>query len=299
MNQKLKNYLEVSPREFRGMVIFIIIMLMIFVSPYIYERIMFQPLKISIETLNPKIDSVEAFNEKTDHFYPKESSKKPLAKLFDFNPNHLPTSEWIKLGLSEKQALMIKKYEDKGGQFRSVNDVKKMWAIKPELFEQLLPHIKIPEKAGSNNFNDTKTISKTNSTAKTIASVEINSADSASLLAIKGIGPAFASRIIKYRNRLGGFLSINQLREVWGIDSLKFEQIKPQLLINTNAIQKIDLNKCSFEDLKTFPYLSYKQSNTIIAYRKQHGDFKNAADLNKIAILSPEIVQKITPYFKF
>lgn len=299
MNQKLKNYLEVSPREFRGMVIFIIIMLMIFVSPYIYERIMFQPLKISIETLNPKIDSVEAFNEKTDHFYPKESSKKPVAQLFDFNPNHLPTSEWMKLGLSEKQALMIKKYEDKGGQFRSINDVKKMWAIKPELFEQLLPHIKIPEKAGSNNFNDTKTISKTNSTAKTLASVEINSADSASLLAIKGIGPAFASRIIKYRNRLGGFLSINQLKEVWGIDSLKFEQIKPQLLINTNAIQKIDLNKCSFEDLKTFPYLSYKQSNTIIAYRKQHGDFKNAADLNKIAILSPEIVQKITPYFKF
>ncbi len=299
MNQKLKNYLEVSPREFRGMVIFIIIMLIIFVSPYIYERIMFQPLKISIETLNPKIDSVEAFNEKTDHFYPKESNKKPVAQLFDFNPNHLPTSEWMKLGLSEKQALMIKKYEDKGGQFRSINDVKKMWAIKPELFEQLLPHIKIPEKAGSNNFNDTKTISKTNSTAKTIASVEINSADSASLLAIKGIGPAFASRIIKYRNRLGGFLSINQLKEVWGIDSLKFEQIKPQLLINTNAIQKIDLNKCSFEDLKTFPYLSYKQSNTIIAYRKQHGDFKNAADLNKIAILSPEIVQKITPYFKF
>lgn len=299
MNQKLKNYLEVSPREFRGMVIFIIIMLMIFISPYIYERIMFQPLKISIETLNPKIDSVEAFNEKTDHFYPKESSKKPVAQLFDFNPNHLPTSEWMKLGLSEKQALMIKKYEDKGGQFRSINDVKKMWAIKPELFEQLLPHIKIPEKAGSNNFNDTKTVSKTNSTAKTIASVEINSADSASLLAIKGIGPAFASRIIKYRNRLGGFLSINQLKEVWGIDSLKFEQIKPQLLINTNAIQKIDLNKCSFEDLKTFPYLSYKQSNTIIAYRKQHGDFKNAADLNKIAILSPEIVQKITPYFKF
>ncbi|MFC5282961.1 helix-hairpin-helix domain-containing protein [Pedobacter alpinus] len=299
MNQKLKDYLEVSPREFRGIVVFVLIMLFVFVSPYVYERIMFQPLKISIETLTPKIDSVEAFNEKTDRFYPKEENKKSTAQLFDFNPNHLPTSEWMKLGLSKKQALMIKKYEDKGGQFRNINDVKKMWAIKPELFEQLLPHIKIPEQTSATNFNDTKTPNKTISTAKSIATVEINSADSASLLAIRGIGPAFASRIIKYRNRLGGFLSINQLKEVWGIDSLKFEQIKTQVLINTNAIQKIDINKCTFEELKTFPYLSYKQSNTILAYRKQHGDFKNATDLNKIAILTPEIIQKITPYFKF
>jgi DNA uptake protein ComE-like DNA-binding protein len=116
---------------------------------------------------------------------------------------------------------------------------------------------------------------------------------------IKGIGPGFAVRILKYRERLGGFISLNQLREVYGLDSAKYDQIKPQIKLENNNIKQIEINKCTFDQLKGFPYLNYKLSNTIINYRKQHGNFKSAADLNKIAILNPEIIQKIAPYLKF
>lgn len=300
MNQKLKNYLEVSPREFRGMVIFIIILICIYISPYIYEYFFSEPLQISIETLTPKIDSINSFNEKTDSFYPTDKIDRADKKLFNFNPNNLPVSDWMKLGLSEKQALVIKRYEAKGGKFKSKADVKKMWSIRPELYQKLEPYIQIPEQNITSDYNTKNEIISNNPTpTKPVKIIDINSADSAELTLIKGIGPAFASRIVKYRNRLGGFISINQLKEVYGLDSAKFEQIKSQVSAKEADIKQIDINQCTFDELKTFPYLSYKQSNAIIAYRKQHGNYKSPSDLNKIAILNPEIIQKITPYFKF
>ena len=82
-------------------------------------------------------------------------------------------------------------------------------------------------------------------------------------------------------------------------DSAKFGQIESQLNINAQKIQKIAINRCTMDDLKSFPYLRYKQANAIITYRTQHGNFSSATDLNKIAILTPELVQKITPYLNF
>lgn len=296
MYQKIKKYIEISPREFRGMVVFVIILLLVYVSPYIYERIMAQPLKITIETVAPKIAEIESFDEKRDNFYSEDTS--PIkGELFEFNPNNLSAENWMKLGLTEKQALSIKKYEAKGGQFRTLADVKKMYSITDEMYNRLEPYIKIPEK--ENNYQRFKSNATDERYIRKAVNIEINSADSATLTMVRGIGPSFASRIIKYRNKLGGFVSIQQLKEVYGIDSAKFKQLAPQLHVNAKNIHKIDINACGLDDIRFFPYLKYKQASAIIAYRNQHGNFSNATDLNKIAILNPEIIQKITPYFNF
>ncbi|HEX7367698.1 MAG TPA: helix-hairpin-helix domain-containing protein [Pelobium sp.] len=295
MYKKIRQYIEISPREFRGMFVFIIILAFIVSLPYLIDRIAGQPLEISIETLTPKIAEIESFNEKKNSFY-DENNKEAKSALFDFDPNNLPVEKWEKLGLSVKQAQSIKRYEAKGGIFKTVADVKKMYAISPEMFERLAPYIKIPAAK-----NELESYPKTKEThaAKPTLIVELNGADSVSLLAIRGIGPSFASRILKYRNKLGGFISANQLKEVYGIDSIKFQQLLPQITIDAKSIKKIQINKCSLDDIRYFPYLGYKQANAIIAYRKQHGDFTAAKDLNKIAILTPELVQKITPYLNF
>ncbi len=297
MYQKIKKYLEISPGEFRGMLVFVLIMLFVYISPYIYEKLMFEPLKISIETLNPKIDSIQAFDEKKDRFYENEGKPKNL-KLFRFNPNGLPISQWMQLGLTEKQALSIKKYESKGGQFKKLADVEKMYAIRPELYQKLEPYIDIPE-APTKSYSSTNVPSEKKWESRPAVIIEVNSADSATLTTVKGIGPSFAARIIKHRNKLGGFINPLQLKEVWGLDSLKYEQIKDQIHVNANNIKKLKINECTFEEIRYFPYLSYKQSNAIIAYRKQHGNFKNTSDLNKIAILNAEVIDKITPYLQF
>nr|WP_294899944.1 helix-hairpin-helix domain-containing protein [uncultured Pedobacter sp.] len=298
MYQKIKKYIEISPREFRGMVVFVIILLLVYSSPYIYEKLMGDPLKISVEIVQPKIATIEAFDEKKDNFYDTEDAVPAKGELFEFNPNHLSVENWMKLGLSQKQALSIKKYEAKGGQFRTLADVKKMYPITDEMYHRLEPYIKIPEKENDVKPYNNKFEQKGFDVKKAV-NVEINSADSITLLTVRGIGPSFASRIITYRKRLGGFIAFDQLREVYGIDSTKYDQLVPQLNINKQNIKKIMINRCSIDDLRSFPYLRYKQANAIIAYRTQHGNFSNAADLNKIAILSPELIQKITPYLNF
>ncbi|WP_017257096.1 helix-hairpin-helix domain-containing protein [Pedobacter arcticus] len=255
------------------------------------------PLKITVETLAPKIAEIESFDQKSEKFYDKDP-RVVKGELFEFDPNNLSVENWVKLGLTNKQAASIKKYEAKGGEFRTLADVKKMYAITDAMYQRIEPYIRIPETESSFKSTFNKPFEKKYG-GKTSINVEVNGADSVTLVAVRGIGPSFASRIIKYRSRLGGFVTLEQLREVYGVDSAKFDELQPQLNINSQRIQKISINRCSMDDLKTFPYLKYKQANAIIAYRNQHGNFLNIGDLNKIAILSPELIQKIAPYLKF
>lgn len=304
MYQKFKQYFEISRREFRGMIVFLIILIIAYVTPYIYEKLTFEPMKISIETLEPKIAEIEKFDSKIGRTNKnlEDESNVLDAVLFNFDPNNLPLEDWIKLGISEKQARIIKNYEAKGGKFRSKADVKKMYTISEKQYQKLEPFIQLPEAAeSSRNFQkeESQNTFKSPKLEPIKVVVDLNTADSAELTTIRGIGPSFASRIEKYRNRLGGFYALEQLKEVYGIDSTKFNQIKDQMKINEVKLNLIKINECSFEDIKTFPYLTYKQSNAIIAYRKQHGNYKSINDLNKIVILTPELIQKMAPYLNF
>ena len=302
MKKQLIKFFKISPREFRGFVVVFIIVLIVYFAPIIYNKLTYQPLKISIEVLEPKIKEIESFNEKDNYSQNPESDSRINSKaiLFNFDPNNLSIENWLKLGLSEKQARIIKNYESKGGKFKSKEDVKKMYSISPQQYQQIEPYIQIPEtQSYSNNQSTNQNFSTINKPTKAIISVDINEADSITLITIRGIGASFASRIIKYRIRLGGFISTDQLKEVYGIDSTKYAQILPQIKIVETNVKQININTCTLDDLKNFPYLSYKQMNAIVAYRKQHGNYKNAKDLANILIINSETIEKIKPYISF
>lgn len=302
MNQKFKKHFEITRKELRGIIVFLVILLLIYLAPYVFEKLITPPAKITIETINPKIEEIESFKQKyedtNNDFSIANENHQPT--LFKFNPNHLPIEDWMKLGLSERQARTIKNYESKGGQFRTKADVKKMYTVTPELYEKLAPYIQLPEN--KNAYEPQKSYQENKEYIKPSAAkveVDIATADSAEFTKIRGIGPAFASRIVKYRNRLGGFYKKEQLMEVWGLDSAKYEQIKDQTVITLGNLKQININTCTFDEFRNFPYLSYKQMNAIINYRIQHGNYKSPEDLSKIAILNENIIQKITPYISF
>ncbi len=129
--------------------------------------------------------------------------------------------------------------------------------------------------------------------------IDINKADSAAFTRVHGIGPSFARRIVKYRTRLGGFINKEQLKEVYGLDADKYADIAVELRFDSAAVKLIPINKVEFEELRRFPYFSYKQANAIIQYRIQHGDYASIADIRDIALLNPEILRKIAPYISF
>ena len=302
MHRWLKSYFTISKREFNGMLVFIGAMVLIFLFPYIYDKIMFEPITVKIETLKPIITEIEDNIAKPNYYNSNpETDNEYKGILFNFNPNTLTLEGWIKLGLSPKQAASIIKYVTKGGKFYRAEDVKKMYAISPANYQRFEPYISIPNQTYSTPYSKNVITYSEKPVAKFTEKVviDINEADSASLTNIRGIGPSFASRIIKYRKRLGGFVNVDQLKEVYGIDSIKYDGIKDQVKINLSSIKKINLNTAEFDDMKKIPYLSYKQMNAILAYRKQHGNYSQTADLNKIVILNPILINKISDYVQF
>jgi len=163
------------------------------------------------------------------------------------------------------------------------------------LYEELVPYVVIAGSRDSTYINKLPARIK-----KTVAVlIALNTADTLELDKIKGIGPAFARRIVSYRDRLGGFYKKEQLLEVFGLDSLKFQEIKDQVYVDEAKVVKVNLNTAVYETLKNHPYLRSKQINAILQYRKQHGNYSNIADLKKVAILSATDVERLEPYFSF
>lgn len=125
---------------------------------------------------------------------------------------------------------------------------------------------------------------------------ELNTADSLDLVQLYNIGPTIARRILKYRSLLGGFVRKEQLREVYGIDSTRYNDINPHLTVDPSRVKKIDLNTADIDQLKHHPYLDYYQAKAIILLREQSGPYQQVTDILKIPIIDSETFTLIEPY---
>ena len=128
--------------------------------------------------------------------------------------------------------------------------------------------------------------------------ININLADSLEFRKLKGIGTVFSSRIVRYRNWLGGFYSQEQLLEVYGVDSVLFEKIAPHLKVSIDDVIKIKVNTCLQKDLSSHPYISYKLAKSIIKYREHHGAYKSINDLKQIPLIDEKLFRKIAYYLE-
>jgi competence ComEA-like helix-hairpin-helix protein len=129
--------------------------------------------------------------------------------------------------------------------------------------------------------------------------IELNTADTSKLTQLNGIGLSFAKRIISYRDRLGGFIRKEQLKEVFGLDSEKYAGLQVQVSVDASRIRKININMVTFDGLSHFPYFTYKQANAVIQFRGQHGEYDSLDDLKNIVIMDDATLQKIKPYITF
>mgnify|MGYP002634659654 CR=1 FL=1 len=131
-----------------------------------------------------------------------------------------------------------------------------------------------------------------------LINVELNFEDSIALISVGGICPFYANQTIKYRNDLGGFISLKQFPEIWGIEKIDLERVSSQITIDNSNLIKINLNTYTLEGLWNHPFLNYKQSKSIINYMMQHDDYKLIEDIQDIVLIDSILFRKIAPYFK-
>lgn len=246
----------------------------------------------------------EYFTEKIDSFLNsvdsnpvtksirKKSTEMPedVVRLKPFNPNIATYETFIELGLTSQQANTILKYLSSGESFEFKTDLKRIYSITEADYLRLEPYILLPEKVDLVLSNKVITEKKKNI-------VELNSATHAELLSIKGVGPYISKNIIKYRSMLGGFYSLKQLLEVYGIDTVVYSQIVEYLTINTDSIKHFNINNTSYYDLRKHPYITNEQAFEISNHVKQIGKFRNLKELKLLKSINDSVYEKIYSYF--
>jgi len=279
--EKIKDYFQFNKKERNGILLlsFILFFLILF---YQFSYLLKTETKTDFSDFEKALSELEYANEA------------PLLKenksLFMFNPNTLKDDGWIALGLSEGKIKVLRNYQKSGAYFKKKEDLQRCYAFGDAFYNTIKEYVSIPE------IHELE--SKILQPITTAQIIELNQADSLSLISIIGIGPFYAKQILKYRSELGGFYSYNQFSEIWGLEKLDVEKLKLQTLIDTLYIRKVNVNTIELEQLKIHPYLNYKQAKMIVNYRIQHGDFKQVKDIQKIRPISPEIFRKIVPYLQ-
>jgi competence ComEA-like helix-hairpin-helix protein len=222
-------------------------------------------------------------------------------ELFYFDPNAIPSSEWKRLGLRDKTIQTIEKYLNKGGHFYKPDDLQKIYGLHKDEFERLAPYVKI-EASTSKSKDELVSIKSKDETqpgkiyTSRYTAIDINSADTSAFISLPGIGGKLASRIVTFRDKLGGFYSVEQVGETYGLADSTFQKIKQYLKLDNISVKKININTATIDEMKAHPYIKFGIANPIIAYRTEHGAFSKIEDIKKVMAVTDEIYKKIAPY---
>ena len=242
-----------------------------------------------------KLDSAIANTKKAK--YATELANQSGA-FFVFNPNSVTLEQLLLLGFKEKTAKRFIKFRAKGFVFKNKPDLKKVYGISDNFYSKLEPYIvidKIKKKVKEEKISGSELALVSN--AKQVTSkIELNSADSLALIEVNGIGPSYAKRILKYRSILGGYVSVEQLKEVYGFTEETYEKVKSSFTADPKAIKKIDLNKDSFKSVNKHPYLSYEITKLIFDWRRK--SIITATNLKEI-LNDETLYTKVLPYLYF
>lgn len=317
---KIQDFFGISPKESRGALVLIVISFMLIWAPTVVKwwvLPLFQDDKIpfTIEYLDSTAALIpEQVPSPGTQTYDNEANREERTiRLFKFDPNTATTDQLQDLGIPRFLAQRIQKYREKGGKFRRKEDLQKIYDFPPTLFGRLAPYITLSgegsfsERTGDNNVGNLSSETKTLPLPKEIKAYgravpvpfDINTTDTAQLATLKGIGSTFSLRIVKFRDALGGFHSVDQYSEIYGLDSVALTELRRYGRIQSPP-QKIAINTASTDDLYKHPYLRNRKLNDLIVrYREQHGPYTSPESLKGIRIMDETLLRKITPYLSF
>jgi competence protein ComEA len=285
----MENPLEFSKRSRKAILFFVLFFLLIVITP----RLIFlfkEPadFKFTQTDFEKKVFKKRTFsysnNYESNRYSKKSRFKTPPEK---FDPNQYSPSDWMNLGMSQKQADLIIRFGKRG--FYSDEDLKKVFVISEKFFAVIKDSLVYPQKQVYEKVSYAKD-------EKKVKIIELNTASEEELMTIKGIGQYFAMNIIKKRDAFGGFIYKTQLLEVWKFDEEKLALISDFVSVDPTLIKQINLNSVTVEELKKHPYLTWNIANSIVKMRAQLGSFQKIEDIKRSVLVDEDFYQKIKPY---
>ena len=293
MKEYFRTYLSFSKSQQRG-VIFLSLLTILLIFGNLFFKRFFKPKAITYEDYSSQVN--EFLTEKET-----DSEENKEYRFVDFDPNEVSIQELLMMGLSEKQANNVINYREKVGPYNRISDFQNLYTVDDELFQKIENHIQInltPKKTVVTKSLNQRVVNKkiVNETLSIV--FEINSADTTELKKIRGIGSYYANRIVKFRDALGGFYTLDQLHEVYGLkdNPETIESIKGKLIIDPALCSKIRINEVSADSLALHPYFSRKLANVLTNYRDQHGPFEKKEDVKKCRLVTEDIYPNIAAY---
>ena len=235
------------------------------------------------------------------HIYYNVEEKK--AERFAFDPNTADSTQLLRLGLRPFIVRNIYKYRAKGGRFRKPEDFARMYGLGKEEYKSLEPYIKISSdyQPASSLISETEKSSTPKDSLRYPVKLSVgehialNTADTTMLKRVPGIGSGYARAIVNYRNRLGGYVDVNQLLDIKGIPPEALQYI----VLGNSDVKKLDVNHLSLNQLKQHPYLNFYQARALVESRRLHGPLRSAADLRLISDFTEADIKRLIPYLQF
>ena len=236
-------------------------------------------------SLQSKVDSLKV--EKQNY----------IPKIYPFNPNFITDYKGSKLGMSVAEIDRLLNFRKTNQYVNSASEFQKVTQVSDSLLSTISPYFKFPDWVNKQKANHYKSFEKK---AEKIVLLDINHATKEDLIKIYGIGPALSDRILKQKELFGGFVSMKQMDDIWGLSPEVIENLNKYFRVTAlPRIKKIDINNASIKELMLFPYFKYALAKSIVTYRSMNGDFKNSEDLTKINDFPSEKLDIISLYLEF
>lgn len=224
-------------------------------------------------------------------------------KLSAFDPNTADSTLLLSLGLQPWQVRSIYRYRAKGGIYRQPSDFARLYGLTVKQYKELLPYIHISDeyKPAAEVYGRTDAVRSGRDTLRYPVKlrpgqyVTLDDADTASLRKVPGIGRYYASRIVRYRNDLGGYVSVAQLSEIEGIPEAALSYFR----VTGGAVRKLNLNRLTLNELKHHPYINFYQARRIIDYRRLKGPLHSIDELRLLKDFSQRDIERLRPYVEF
>lgn len=252
------------------------------------------------EENNPEIKK----SKKSKRTWPKKQQPKKIEKiestLFTFDPNTIDYQGLIKLGFSSRQANTLIKFRSSGFRFKSLRDIHKVHGLDSAFIARIESYIEFPTqitKEDSIKYNKKDTLQAISEKVEIpFRKIEINNATTTELMALKGIGKIYSGIIINYRDDLGGYIDLAQIKEAFDFPDTTLRLLEKSLTVNSSELKKININTVTFKELLSHPYLSYEENKILYPFITTRRPLDNLDFLNDILAVDTTTINRLKPY---